>query len=75
MVMVGDDEDGGGFKDGAAHRLVDLDGIGELAVGLEVPRLVRRVLQDHVRLGVLGEGVSLRLQRSTSITPSTSITW
>ena len=33
--------------------LVDLDRLGELAVGLQVPRLVCRVLQDHVRLGVL----------------------
>merc|ERR1719180_645891 len=33
--------------------LVDLDRLGELAVGLQVPRLVCRVLQDHVGLSVL----------------------
>jgi len=34
-------------------RLIDLDGLGELAIGLEVSGLVRRVLLDHVSLGVL----------------------
>jgi len=33
--------------------LVDLDGLGELAVRLEVARLVRRVLENDVGLGVL----------------------
>lgn len=33
--------------------LVDLDGLWELAVRLQVARLVRRVLEDHVSLRVL----------------------
>ena len=34
-------------------RLIDLDGLWKLAIGLEVSGLVRRVLLDHVSLGVL----------------------
>ena len=34
-------------------RLIDLDGLWKLAIGLEVSGLVRRVLLDHVSLGIL----------------------
>ena len=34
-------------------RLIDLDGLWKLAIGLEVSGLVCRVLLDHVSLGVL----------------------
>jgi len=36
-----------------SHGLVDLDVLGELAVGLQIPGLVRRVLENDVGLGVL----------------------
>jgi len=35
------------------NGLVDLDRLWKLAVGLQVPRLIRRVLENHVSLRVL----------------------
>ena len=43
--------------------LVDLDRLRELAIGLQIPGLVSRVLQDNVSLGVLELRMSRCAQR------------